>query len=405
MLSMKIIIWGTGKIEKSIESYILDTVDIVAFVDNNPDEWDNCICIMRNGEVRDIGIISPKDLEQLEYDFIIIATAAYKEIEKQCVDNLKISEEKILQAYDLQSWKPGQISMIFDTNILADNENYHINGRHLMMDKDHFLPIHQRNNPMFNRFFPYLSSITREKDGNYIVDIGANIGDTLMDMWDNTEDMFLCVEPEETFLNMAQRNAKLLDDECRISFERAFITDCVEQNYKPNIYRGGTSVKERIYSSDESGIPSKTLDFLIEENNISSEDLDLIKIDTDGFDGDCILSGRGILTSGNALLYWENQISTYEQYIKYQKAYELLEKAGYTDFFVFDNFGNYMCRGGVEMLRSLADYLQRINMNWDITTFYYVDILGCKSEDVGKCKNAIDTYLKQFLLCRKKKKE
>lgn len=400
---MKIIIWGTGKVERSIESYVRESVDIIAFVENDEKSWGSCICIMRKNQYMEIPIINPRDVNQMEYDYIVIAAAAWREIMGQCIDFLKISEDKLLQAFDLGLWKTEQIIKIFDANIMADRNNYYIGARQVQMDKNHALPQMQRELMMYDRFVPFLGTITQKKSGRYIIDIGANIGDTVMAMWDYTDDKFLCMEPADIFLDMGRKNVEKLGEKNRVSFEKVFITDDVETKYAPNVYKGGTAVKEKInHEHDKEEIPSKSLDELLTEKIIMVEEIDLIKIDTDGYDADCILSGKNVLRNGQALLYWENAVFNYEQYEKYQKAYDLLEESGYTTFFVFDNCGNYMCKADIGFLRSVSAYLQRINMGWDRITFDYVDVLGCKDADIENCQQGVAEYLKPYLLCRKK---
>lgn len=399
---MKVAIWGTGKTEREIEPYILDSIDIVTFVDNAKENCNFYICIVRRGQYIEIPIISPQNLKQIEYDYVLIAAAEYKKIKDQCVNNLGIPEQKVLQVFDLGLWSAEQTKKFFHVNIMSDRNNYYIEGMHVWMNSDHMLPIEQRTLAMYDRFIPYLGKLTKEKKGNYIIDIGANIGDTLVAMWNHISDRYICIEPTEEFLNLCRKNAKSLNGNDRIFFEQIFITDNVGKRYVSKINKG-TAVKEEIEEPNkEPTVQSGSLDGLLAKKEIDPNEIDLIKIDTDGFDADCIISGENVLKQGSALVYWENEIDTYEQYEKYQEAYDLLEEAGYTTYFIFDNCGNYMCKGDISIVRSLADYQQRINMGWDRITFNYLDVLACKDEDVVKCQSIIECYLKQYLLCRKK---
>ena len=402
---MKIVVWGTGKKERIIEQFILDTVEIAAFVDNNAQNADFCICMMRNGRYMEIPLLSPNDLDQLEYDRIIIASAAYKEIRRQCTDELNIPEEKVLQAVELNAGNYEQMKEIFDPNLFSDRNNYYIGGRRILLDEDHALPQMQKELPMYDRFAPYLAKLTQAKEGNYIIDIGANIGDTVFAMWDHTKDKFICVEPTDLFYDLGEKNIQGLKDAERVLFKKAFITDEVNIRYTSNVYIGGTAVKEKRdgYKADQGeGAPSVSLDGLLNETGIGFQEVDLIKIDTDGFDADCIISGEKALAEGTSLLYWENEIFTYEQYEKYQKAYDLLEKTGYETFFIFDNCGNFLCKADIDVLRSISAYQQRINMDWDRVTFDYTDVLACKNGDAERCRHIVDEYLGQYLLNRKR---
>lgn len=402
---MRIVVWGTGKTERIIEQFILDTVEIVAFVDNDAKNRDFCVCLMRNGKYMEIPMVSPEDLNQLEYDLIIIASAAFKEISRQCIDDLKIPEEKVLQAVEFNAGNYGQMKEIFDPNVFSDRNHFYIGGRRILLDENHALPQMQKELPMYDRFAPYLAKLTQGKEGKYIIDIGANIGDTVFAMWDHTEDNFICVEPTDLFYDLGEKNIRALKGAERVCFKKAFITDEVDIRYTSNVYKGGTAVKEEKegHKADkEEDVPSVSLDGLLDEAGILFQDVDLIKIDTDGFDADCIISAEKVLAEGTSLLYWENAIFTYEQYEKYQKAYDLLEKSGYGTFFIFDNCGNFLCKADIHALRSISAYQQRINMNWDRVTFDYTDILACKSADIERCQHIVDEYLGQYLLNRKR---
>lgn len=225
-----------------------------------------------------------------------------------------------------------------------------------------------------------------------------------MAMWNHINDNYICVEPTELFLDYCRKNATQLNGNDRITFEQCYITDNIETCYVSDIHEG-TAVKMELEKAEIaflSKVPSETLDGLLTKRKINPNEISLIKIDTDGFDADCMLSGQDVLNKGNALLYWENEIHTYGQYEKYQKAYDLLEKAGYTSYFIFDNCGNFMCRADINVLRSLLSYQQRINMGWDKITFEYLDVLACKEADTNICQQTIEHYLEKYLLCRKR---
>ncbi len=241
--------------------------------------------------------------------------------------------------------------------------------------------------------------MTKKKQGDFIIDIGANVGDSLTAMWNHTNDRFICIEPVEEFFNLLSDNVRNLEKPDRVHIERAFITDNMEGAYSAKVNPSGTASMERL-KDEKPKTPSKTVDFLLKERNVKSESIDLLKIDTDGFDGDCLISARSLLKNGNALLYWENCYRTYMQYEKYLEAYDLLNHEGYSTFFIFDNYGNYLCKGGVDIMRSVAEYMQRVRVGWGGTTFTYCDVLACKLEDVELCEEGIAEYLQKFPLCR-----
>lgn len=390
---MKIVIWGTGHRERLIESYINEDVEIVAFVDNDKNNWGKAIRVGK----QDVLIICPQNLKDLLFDYCLIAADAYPKIIKQYLDVLSLPKEKVIQAVNLSVWDKSLICDIFNENILENPENYIIEGYAIDLGKGHALPIYQKQFKMYDRFMPFLGKMAQSKEGELIIDIGANVGDTLAAMLNYTNDTFLCIEPVKAFYNLLVKNIRSMGVLDRVYTEQAFITDKIEESYSAKVMKQGTAHKEQV---KEGNIPSKTMDYVINEKRLDYTKVDLVKIDTDGFDADCIVSADELLKKGSPLIYWENYIETFEQYRKYLEAYSFLNERGYLTFYIFDNYGNYLCKGNIDTIHSIADYMQRVNTGCIGDTFSYFDVLTCKSEDVSLCERNIANYLKKYSLYR-----
>lgn len=379
-----------------IEDYIKQDVEVVAYVDNNPNKWG--WGIWHGGQK--VSILQPDMLRNISFDYCIIAVVEYREIKQQCTQKLMISEDKLLLTDDFSKWDIELLRSIFNENIIGNSRKYNIDGTTIDLGKGHNLPFFQKNYKMYDKFIPCLGELTKKKRGKIIIDIGANVGDTLAAMWHHTEDKFVEVEPVEEFFNLLTDNVSRLDHMERVCVEHAFITDKVEELYQAKILKGGTAHKERKDAHNTTLIPSKSVDGLIREKGIEYEDVDLLKIDTDGYDADCLFSARELLKYGNALIYWENYVEAYEQYKKYKEAYGLLSHTGYITFFIFDNYGNYLCKGGTETLNTVMDYVLRTYTDCIGSTFTYFDVLACKLEDIRLCENMIKKYTDQYPLWR-----
>lgn len=97
MEKQKILIFGTGK--KGINFLNLcrergydNKIEVINLIDNNPEKWGKAI---GNYE-----IVSPSEVKKLEFDFIIVASTFYQEIEEQLKNEYNISVEKILYSDD-----------------------------------------------------------------------------------------------------------------------------------------------------------------------------------------------------------------------------------------------------------------------------------------------------------------
>ena len=84
---LKIIIWGTGQYWKNRKKYILDSFDIVCFLDNNHVKWNQELC----GKIID----KPNNVLNYEFDYILIMCKSQEEIFNQAI-NLGVSRQKIV---------------------------------------------------------------------------------------------------------------------------------------------------------------------------------------------------------------------------------------------------------------------------------------------------------------------
>lgn len=347
-----------------------------------------------------VPIISPEKINDISFDYCLVAISDYRTVEKQCLEILKIPKRKLLLAKYILKWDEALIKNIFDENILGNTRNYRIEGVGIDLGEEHPLPAFQRMYKMYDRFFPILGEMTKAKKGKFIFDIGANVGDSAAAMWNHTDDDFILIEPVKKFFDILLSNIERWGNTKRVYAERAFITDKIDELYQIRYGNGRTAHKERASIDTIESIPNYSVDSLIKAKGIAYEDIDLLKIDTDGFDADCILAAEELLRTGNALLYWENYVETFEQYQKYKDAYALLNRENYTSFFVFDNWGNFLCKADTEALISIMDYVLRKYTDCIGNTFGYFDVLACKSEDRKLCEDAIQKYVEQYPLWR-----
>lgn len=393
---MKVVIWGTGYKERVLEDYFKENIEIAAFVDNNKRNWGKTL---RIGE-KEVLIVSPDHLKDMSFDYCLIAAGAYHIIMKQCIEELSLPEEKLIQAVDISAWDTDWARSIFSENVFEDPRHYRIDGNSIDLGEGHALPTYQKQFKMYDRFVPYLGQMVQKKEGKYVIDIGANVGDTLAAMINHTSDMFLCIEPVSDFYNLLLQNIQRMGVANRVYAAQAFITDRIEESYSAKVSMHGTAHKELLDDGDSCTVPSKTVDYIISEKGLDYAKIDLLKIDTDGFDADCIISAGELLKRGSPLIYWENYIETFEQYVKYLEAYSFLNGNGYTSFHIFDNYGNYLCKGNIDTVRSITDYMQRVSTGCIGNTFSYFDVLACKIGDSDLCEETIVKYLGKYSLNR-----
>ena len=103
---INLVIFGTGKCSDRVESVLYnDKVSIVAYLDNNLEKQGS----KRNGR----NILSPKKLNSLEYDYVIVSTRRYNEVLKQ-LQMYHIPERKIIVYYENNSLRKEEFGKFID---------------------------------------------------------------------------------------------------------------------------------------------------------------------------------------------------------------------------------------------------------------------------------------------------
>lgn len=282
------------------------------------------------------------------------------------------------------------MNILEDSNM--DDKMYCIDGINLSLGENHMLPNYQERFCMYDRIIPYLASIS---NNGTIIDIGANVGDTVVSMIKHTNSRFLCIEPNNDFYEILCKNIEMLPREYikRIKLKKAFISQKMNENYIMDTQHGTAKKVLVDYATKTESI---TLKNCIDDANITYQDIKLIKVDTDGFDYECIMSMEDILGNISPLLYWENAFEVDDSFDGYSKLNDYLKQNQYEYFFIFDNFGNYLSEGNNEFLQSINDYLNRMKKFNTGRTFFYVDVIACKSDKVEVVRKMIQEYISEF---------
>ena len=274
---------------------------------------------------------------------------------------------------------------------------YIIDGFNMDLGEGHGLQLIQKYNPMYDRFVPYLGRIAdAKKNSNAVmVDIGANVGDTVAAFIRHTKSNVICVEPTRKFYNLCRKNIDGFgyDYSDRISLVNAYVSDIETTGFVSEVI-DGTAIKRTTVSDAEA--PTYTLPHIVDQCGYNMDQLSVIKIDTDGYDADCIFSLGEELRNISPVIFWENQIDDNSQYKKYISMGSFLFESGYNDFFVFDNYGNYLCHTDINGYIEINNYIKRMLNKKSTRSFFYVDVLAAKIADVEICHKAIEDYLQKY---------
>lgn len=268
---------------------------------------------------------------------------------------------------------------------------YKIGKFEICVPPNHALPKYQFRFKLYDRFLPHLVKFL-DSPGT-IIDIGANIGDTTIAMLQNCKNPIISIEPSDYFYKYLEKNISSLDKTLidRVSLFKNLIGTSELSGSLDHTKKGTASIN--LVNSNPNNNFVK-LDELIDHSiNIS-----LLKVDTDGFDYDVLLSGKKTIEHSKPMIFWENEINNNLQFEGYKKLYAFLESIGYSYIYLFDNYGNILYEDNkFETLIHLNKYILSMSKFGCTRTFYYTDILAVHEKDITKTKLAIEEYRKQFI--------
>ena len=210
-----------------------------------------------------------------------------------------------------------------------------LHGRATTINIGHPYPAFMRRWPTYNSPFVELVHQTAVAEGRPIslVDVGASIGDTVRlaharcpgevaDVW--------CVEGDDAFIAILRAN---FEDDARVHLVHALASD------------GATAIPELVRVHAGTASPAGTtlrsaapLDALLAD----AGDVDALKIDTDGFDGDVLAGAHEILERHhpNVLFEWHPRLARAAG-TDIERAFRELIGAGYSRFYWYDKIGRF----------------------------------------------------------------
>jgi FkbM family methyltransferase len=259
----------------------------------------------------------------------------------------------------------------------------------ILMPAEHALPEYKKYHKNYDRFLPHL--VKYFNSAKYtVVDIGANIGDSLAGMIEkNSKLNFICIEADNNFYDYLKKNLQIIKKNIK-NAKVKIIKEFVGKNITNVFLKGKNgSKKAEINTNGEGGIKCLPLDKIL--SNVSN--IRLIKTDTDGFDYDVLNSSISIIKKNKPLIFFEYYFENKYKIYSYLKTFKLLERIGYCDWVIFDNYGTIILRTNqLKIIEQLTNYINLQNNLSGTRTIYYFDILTCVNKDTKFINKIIYDY-------------
>lgn len=211
-----------------------------------------------------------------------------------------------------------------------------LNNQPFCFPFSHKLLLYQKVFPLYDRHLSKLCFYMRDILGGKInvIDVGANVGDTVVNI--GLKDAFyLCIEGDDFYSNYIQYNLKEYD----YALETVFLSDVNEETSYRIEAQNGTGHLAK--SKDKCAcVRLITLDKLLEDKYPLLK-IDLLKIDTDGFDYKVIRGSKDMIRRFHPLIFFEWDEGAWgKQNENASDVFPMLNKMGYTKCVLFDNLGN-----------------------------------------------------------------
>jgi len=247
-------------------------------------------------------------------------------------------------------------------------------GETIHLPLSHELPRFATTFPNYNANLGRLATVMTRHLGRPIVavDIGANVGDTAILLLKNGAGGVICIEGSRRYAELLRRNTRhlpqVVNSECLVAFSGA------PKNLRISEAMGtGVVVK----STDPGSVPVMTLEQVLESHRRDQRAVDLVKIDTDGYDGAIIRYHAAFFASVRPVIHFEYLFSGADAtsstpMLPDEKALEALAAAGYERLIAYRNTGEpavyRQLAGAGRILRELHAS-SRLGVYADLTVF------------------------------------
>lgn len=228
----------------------------------------------------------------------------------------------------------------------------------VLLPFSHQLPIYRSRHMHYDRLPGALAAYVRSRRGSlHMIDVGANVGDTILGTCPEPRDRYLALEPHPDFFpyligNMeAVAGVTCLQEACGesdglLGFNRS---------------RKGTAASVVVAASDHE-VRVRPLD-AIWDREWGRSKVDFLKVDTDGFDLSVLAGASGLLKEQQPWVLYECDVFLTEGGVqRHLDALRDLGCLGYSELICYDNLGHVLgkCRLSDScVLRNLLELQKR----------------------------------------------
>lgn len=254
----------------------------------------------------------------------------------------------------------------------------------LLMREDHKLPIFLKHLPHYSKNLPRLAVALKNKYPELsMIDVGANIGDTVALVKSECNIPIHCIDGDEDFFELLEKNIK--------QFENVFVYKQLlgekratfNAELKKNIETA--RIQQNHSKAESQQISIEPLDTLIENHKAIGQSK-LLKIDTDGYDMKIVRGALEYIKNTKPVIFLEyDPMFLTEQGEVGISTLLQLESLGYDDVLFYDNLGRLILSTSLTnhlMLKQLNNYIDpKLRVPFP---YYDIAVFHCEDKDVAE---------------------
>jgi FkbM family methyltransferase len=247
-------------------------------------------------------------------------------------------------------------------------------GAKLAMPWAHRLPDYVKAFPAYGRNLVDLAEELHGTEPLKVIDIGANIGDSALQILARVDARILCVDGDPYWLPFLRRNT---GDETRIALEAALVVEQVGSATLAPVRQSGTT--RFVASADAVGEAQITAAEL-RDKHPDFRDVRLIKSDIDGYDCRVVPLLAQAWTDADPVLFFEYDpgLTRRTGDDHPERVWDQLQTLGYVHVAVWTNFGVPVGHGSVDDVRAASGLLDAADRPYD-----YWDVALAKDGDAS----------------------
>jgi FkbM family methyltransferase len=263
-----------------------------------------------------------------------------------------------------------------------------IRDKSMHIPLSHPLAFNVTMNPHYDGVIERISEFIRARDGRLIyIDVGANIGDTILFCNPDKDDQILGIDADDLYLDYFHKNLGNLQN---VKFLKA-ICSSSDDRLGGIIKRDQGTAK--VVEDEEIIIITKTLDSIIQEYD-EFNTITFLKVDTDGFDFEVLKGAENTISKNRPAVLFECELNDNEKYVEqFSSTIQLFQKCGYQSALLYDNFGYLFSR--IE-LDNLSKFKYPLFYQLSRAYFYYDILMMPEHELQTFLKSEISFFLDQI---------